>query len=69
VFSADQNARMTTDAESKLMTLKERLEQGQYKVDATKVAEAILRNPLWITLFAGSGQSSSDLTPSRRLRV
>ena len=44
---------MTTDAESKLMTLKERLEQGQYAVDAKKVADAILRNPLWIMLFAG----------------
>jgi hypothetical protein len=43
---------MTTDAESKLMTLKERLEQGQYTVDTTKVADAILRNPLWIMLFA-----------------
>ncbi len=44
---------MTTDAESKLMTLKERLEQGQYNVDAKKVADAILSNPLWIMLFAG----------------
>ncbi len=33
------------------MTLKERLEQGQYNVDATKVADAILRNPLWMMLF------------------
>lgn len=64
MFSADQNARMTTDAESKLMTLKERLEQGQYNVDATKVAEAILRNPLWIMLFGGSSRSSSDSTPA-----
>ena len=57
---SDQNARMTTDAESNLMTLKERLEQGQYSVDATKVADAILSNPLWIMLFAASGGSSSS---------
>jgi hypothetical protein len=44
---------MTTDAESNEMTLKERLEQGEYKVDTKKVADAILRNPMWITLFAG----------------
>ena len=56
VLSADHNARMTTDAESKLMTLKERLEQGQYNVDATKVADAILRNPLWIMLFGGASK-------------
>jgi hypothetical protein len=48
---------MTTDAESKLMTLKERLEQGQYNVDAKKVADAILSNPLWIMLFAGDAAS------------
>lgn len=46
------------------MTLKERLEQGQYNVDATKVAEAILRNPLWIMLFGGSSRSSSDSRPA-----
>jgi hypothetical protein len=46
------------------MTLKERLEQGQYNVDATKVAEAILRNPLWIMLFAGSVPCSSDSRPA-----
>jgi hypothetical protein len=44
---------MTTDAESRLMTLKERLEQGEYFVDTKKVADAILRSPLWIVLFAG----------------
>ncbi len=56
---------MTTDAESQLMTLKERLEQGQYDVDATKVAEAILRNPLWIMLLANSGRgASSDSRPA-----
>ena len=56
---------MTTDAESKLMTLKERLEQGQYNVDAKKVAEAILRSPLWIMLLAGEGtRQSSDSRPA-----
>ena len=55
---------MTTDAESKLMTLKERLEQGQYNVDATKVADAILRNPLWIMLFASEATCSSDSHPA-----
>jgi hypothetical protein len=39
------------------MTLKERLEQGQYNVDATKVADAILRNPLWMMLFGGTPKS------------
>lgn len=57
---ADQNARMTTDAESTLMTLKERLEQGQYNVDATKVADAILRNPLWIMLFGGATKNCAQ---------
>jgi hypothetical protein len=46
------------------MTLKERLEQGQYNVDATKVAEAILRNPLWMMLFAGGVLCSSDSRPA-----
>jgi hypothetical protein len=56
---------MTTDAESNLMTLKERLEQGQYDVDATKVADAILRNPLWMMLFASSSdRCSSDARPA-----
>jgi len=55
---------MTTDAESRLMTLKERLEQGQYNVDATKVADAILRNPLWMMLFAGGVPCSSDSRPA-----
>jgi len=54
---------MTTDAESKLMTLKERLEQGEYNVDATKVADAILRSPLWIMLLAASGSRASDSRP------
>jgi hypothetical protein len=64
VFAADQNARMTTDAESRLMTLKERLEQGQYNVDATKVADAIVRNPLWIMLFVAGGGHASDSRPA-----
>jgi hypothetical protein len=55
---------MTTDAESKMMTLKERLEQGQYDVDATKVAEALMRSPLWMMLFAGSERCSSDTRPA-----
>ena len=46
------------------MTLKERLEQGQYNVDATKVADAILRNPLWIMLFASSVPCSPDSRPA-----
>ncbi len=47
------------------MTLKERLEQGQYNVDATKVADAILRNPLWIMLLASSKRCcSSDSHPA-----
>ncbi len=36
------------------MTLKERLEQGEYNVDTKKVADAILRNPMWISLLAGT---------------
>lgn len=56
---------MTTDAESNVMTLKERLEQGEYTVDSEKVADAILRNPLWIMLFAGVGQRrASDSRPA-----
>ena len=43
---------MTTDAESRAMTLKEQLEQGEYEVDTMKVADAILRNPLWLMLIA-----------------
>jgi len=46
------------------MTLKERLEKGQYNVDATKVADAILRNPLWIMLFAGNVPGTSDSRPA-----
>ena len=55
---------MTTDAESKVMTLKERLEQGQYNVDAKKVADAIVRNPLWVLLFASSERSTADSQPA-----
>jgi hypothetical protein len=47
------------------MTLKERLEQGQYNIDATKVADAILRNPLWMMLFAVDDEHpSSDSRPA-----
>ena len=56
---------MTTDAESKLMTLKERLEQGQYNVDTKKVADAMLRNPLWIMLLAANeAPRSSQARPA-----
>lgn len=61
---ADQKDRMTTDAESSAMTLKERLEQGEYNVDAKKVADAILRNPLWVSLFAGGSQCPSSTQPA-----
>jgi hypothetical protein len=64
VFSADQEFRMTTDAESKVMTLKERLEQGQYNVDAKKVADAIVRNPLWLLLLASSESHAADSHPA-----
>jgi hypothetical protein len=44
---------MTTDEESKLMTLKDQLERGEYRVDAVKVADAIVRSPLvWLLLAA-----------------
>jgi hypothetical protein len=55
---------MTTDAESKLMTLKERLEQGQYNVDAKKVADAIVRNPLWLLLLASGERHPADSHPA-----
>jgi hypothetical protein len=64
VFSADHEFRMTTDAESKLMTLKERLEQGQYNVDAKKVADAIVRNPLWLLLLASGERHPADSHPA-----
>jgi hypothetical protein len=52
---------MTTDAESNAMTLKERLEQGQYDVDAKKVADAIVRNsPLWVLLLAACERGAHD---------
>ena len=55
---------MTTDAESKVMTLKERLEQGQYNVDTKKVADAIVRNPLWLLLLASSERQPADSHPA-----
>jgi Anti-sigma-28 factor, FlgM len=64
VVSADHESRMTTDAESKVMTLKERLDQGQYNVDAKKVADAIVRNPLWVLLFASIERPSADSRPA-----
>ena len=55
---------MTTDAESNVMTLKELLEQGEYEVDTKKVADAILRNPMWLALFAGDRPSPSGSRPA-----
>ena len=47
------------------MTLKERLEQGQYNVDTKKVADAMLRNPLWIMLLAANeAPRSSQARPA-----
>jgi hypothetical protein len=54
---------MTTDAESRLMTLKEQLEHGEYDVDTKKVADAILRSPLWIMLFAGNPRCPTGTRP------
>ncbi len=42
------------------MTLKEQLEQGEYEVDTTKVADAILRNPLWLRLLAEAGEDTDS---------
>ena len=42
---------MTTDAESRLALLRERLAEGEYSVDLREVAEAILRRPGGISLF------------------
>jgi anti-sigma-28 factor FlgM len=55
---------MTTDAESKAMTLKEQLEQGEYQVDTKKVADAILRNPMWLALLAGVRPCPSGSRPA-----
>jgi hypothetical protein len=55
---------MTTDAESTVMTLKERLDQGQYNVDTKKVADAIVRNPLWLLLLAGSDRRPAGSRPA-----
>jgi hypothetical protein len=55
---------MTTDAESNVMTLKEQLEQGAYEVDTKKVADAILRNPFWLALFAGDRPCPSGSRPA-----
>jgi hypothetical protein len=55
---------MTTDAESRAMTLKEQLEQGEYEVDTRKVADAILRNPLWLTLLAAYGKDEQHRRPA-----
>jgi Anti-sigma-28 factor, FlgM len=60
---ADERSRMTTDAESRLMTLKEQLEHGEYDVDTKKVADAILRSPLWIMLFAGNPRCPTGTRP------
>ena len=42
------------------MTLKERLEQGEYKVDTKMVADAILRSPLGIMLFGDACNPPSE---------
>jgi hypothetical protein len=55
---------MTTDAESHVMTLKEQLEQGEYEVDTQKVADALLRNPIWLVLFAGGRPGSPGSRPA-----
>jgi hypothetical protein len=55
---------MTTDAESNVMTLKEQLEQGRYDVDAKKVADAIVRNPLWLLLLSSSERQPADSRPA-----
>ena len=56
---------MTTDAESNVMTLKEQLQEGQYNVDTKKVADAILRSPLWIMLLAaGAAPHASETRPA-----
>jgi hypothetical protein len=60
---------MTTDEESKAMTLKEQLERGEYQVDTKTVADAVLRSPLWILLTAGTaagGQNSRPITGRER---
>ena len=46
------------------MTLKEQLEQGEYEVDTRKVADAILRNPLWLTLLAAYGKDDQHWRPA-----
>ena len=64
MLSADGDRRMTTDAESRAMTLKERLDQGDYKVDTKKVADAIVRNPRWIRIFAGGLSRPASSRPA-----
>jgi hypothetical protein len=46
------------------MTLKEQLEQGEYEVDTQKVADALLRNPIWLVLFAGGRPGSPGSRPA-----
>ncbi len=46
------------------MTLKEQLEQGQYQVDTRKVADAILRNPLWLMLLSEDGEEPDRPSPT-----
>lgn len=48
------------------MTLKEQLEHGEYNVDTKKVADALLRNPLWIMLFAGNPRCPTSTRPLTR---
>ncbi len=48
------------------MTLKEQLEQGEYEVDTRKVADAILRNPLWLALLAAYGKDEQHRRPAMK---
>ncbi len=46
------------------MTLKEKLERGEYQVDTKTVADAVLRSPLWILLTAGTAASGQGSRPA-----
>jgi hypothetical protein len=43
---------MSTEADSKLTVLKDRLDDGEYRVDTKQVADAVLRSPLASLLLA-----------------
>lgn len=42
-----------------MITLKEQLERGEYQVDATKVADAVIKSPLWILLLTAGRKWSA----------